>query len=215
MAEFNDNELFDVRTLFSDLRSIIWSHDDNGKYRSATTVYTELSNKYAVMRSFIEERFTGDELENKLTLLNNAFKSAEEKYARLLAEEARFTMYYQKQMMEQNNISFNRDQFNQDVEKIMGGIYEAAIFFAQLARQFVIENGAINSEQDKKALETFLNEAPRQQGSFTFNEFNSVNEIIRRPLPRWQEEMHLHSMTASETTINRMYVDILEILKQI
>jgi len=215
MAEFHDNELFDVRTLYSDLYKIVSSHDSNGKFRSATTVFTELSNKYAEMRSWLEERFIGEELEKKLDWLNRAFENAEETYAWLLAEESRFVMFYQKQMMENNNIQFNRDQFDRDVEKLMVGIYEAAIIFAQLARQFVIENGAINSEQDKKALETFLDEAPRQQGSFTFNEFNSVNEIMRRSLPRWQEEMHLHSMSASETSINRMYFDILKILQQV
>jgi len=61
--------------------------------------------------------------------------------------------------------------------KMMDGVKEAKTHFAHLTKQFVEENGHIKDDDDIKLLNAFLANAERGEGKFTYNDFNTINDI--------------------------------------
>jgi hypothetical protein len=61
---------------------------------------------------------------------------------------------------------------------VVGGFFvwlannESTRYFAELTRQFILENGIINTEQGEKALLALLRSAPEPQGGFSFDNLN-------------------------------------------
>ena len=219
MAEFYENPLVEWQRLNQTFLEINRKYARNES--SAFDVLAELSNKYDELReSLLEGQLTGEALEVKLNFLKGAFNWASKQLANYLETRASDLLFNQSKMMEHQNISFNRHEFEQTYKNITEGTREAVLYFAQLVRQFVLENGRINSEQDKKALEAFLNEAPRQQGSLSFNNFNSLSEILQKPYVHWHDEIYpwqegIKPVSASETTLNRRYLEVLNIWQQV
>ncbi|MCL2250283.1 MAG: hypothetical protein FWC13_13585 [Oscillospiraceae bacterium] len=62
-------------------------------------------------------------------------------------------------------------------------VREAVSHFAHLTRQFVLESGLADLEQDREALETFLQASVRPANGLSFYELNNVNEALSRPSP--------------------------------
>jgi hypothetical protein len=67
------------------------------------------------------------------------------------------------------------------------GVREAVSRFAHLTKQFVLENGLINTEQDREALEAFLQNAERPGGSLGLNDLKNVTEILRSDFPNGRD----------------------------
>ncbi|MCL1883826.1 MAG: hypothetical protein FWF81_08770 [Defluviitaleaceae bacterium] len=124
--------------------------------------FVALGNKYAEIRESLEAMYSGEELESQLNKLSEAFDLT----AQILAHE-RSTSAFLQMRFEQARTVLNNQLFNQnteieyDEEKI-SNIRNSTRFFAQLTRQFILENGAITSEHDKESLlEMLLNESGR------------------------------------------------------
>ncbi|MCL2226489.1 MAG: hypothetical protein FWB97_02525 [Oscillospiraceae bacterium] len=64
-------------------------------------------------------------------------------------------------------------------EQIISSMREANAHFANLARQFVLENGAVSTADDKDLLESFFRAAERPEGSFSFDELSAAHDIVR------------------------------------
>ena len=78
--------------------------------------------------------------------------------------------------------------------KMMDSVKEAKTHFAHLTKQFVEENGQIKDDDDIKLLNAFLENAERPAGRFTYNDFNTINDI--------NSQIMVHNR--SETTFSQL-----------
>jgi hypothetical protein len=174
---------------------LFYQHDKEGFLANLTDLerVTMLANRYAEMRQSFEEQYSGEELENKLNHLSQAFNLTVEKIAHISERFAYMSMRMdsfrislhnkllergQPGMFNGGMIEFDEEQFSNMQERVSTGMRESVSHFAHLIRQFVLENGAVNSEQQQKLLESFLRAAPPSSGGFTFDEFNALSEIL-------------------------------------
>jgi len=156
--------------------------------------FIALANKYAEMRQALIEAFSGEELENRLNALSQAFdlsvkiqaeyRSLQTSMA-LRVERNRITAHNQIIQQGQRSpfftggkIEIDQDEFNRLHEMLTTGVREAVSRFAHLTKQFVLENGFINTEQDRKALEAFLP---------GLNDLKNVTEILRSDFPNGRD----------------------------
>jgi len=166
--------------------------------RSDFDNFVALGNEYAEIRKSLEERYSGEELEAQLNKLSEAFdltaqifghKRSTTAFLQMRIEQARIVVH--NQLLNQNTTTrfFDEGRIEYDEEKnqqffsmVTNGIRESMKHFAQLTRQFILENGAITTKRDEEALLTLLRSAPKSQGGFSFDNLNNINEILNRPL---------------------------------
>ena len=75
-------------------------------------------------------------------------------------------------------IEIDQDEFNRIHEMLTTGVREAVSRFAQLTRQFVLENGLLNTAQDREILEAFLLSAERPSGDVGLNDLNNIDSFL-------------------------------------
>ena len=161
--------------------------------------FMALANRYVELRQALVGEFSGEELENRLDALSQAFDLSVEILAHhrsvqtsiaLRVERNRITMH--NQMIEQGvqspffgggKIEIDQDEFMRIYEMLTTGVREAVSRFAQLTRQFVLENGLLNTAQDRETLEAFLQSAERPSGGFGLNDLNNITGTLRSDFP--------------------------------
>ena len=165
--------------------------------RSDIDNFAALGNRYAEMRNALEATYSGDELEAQLNNLSEAFDLTVEILAHDRALSAWLRMRFESaridahnQMLNQNTtqrffdadrIEYDEEELNRIFSRVTNGIKESTRHFAQLTRQFVLDNGTI-TERNREALLALLRDAEAPQAGFSFDNLNSINEILRRPL---------------------------------
>ena len=141
---------------------------------------------YGDMRQSFEEQYSGEELEYRLDMLSQAFERSTEKIADIVIINlngalklqdirwaSRDAMNYAKGHIDlSGNEEFDKEKFARMAERLIPIVEEAVHAFAQLARQFIHENGAANSEHEKGLLDAFLRAAERPEGSLTLGDLD-------------------------------------------
>ncbi|MCL2388597.1 MAG: hypothetical protein FWC89_13780, partial [Defluviitaleaceae bacterium] len=128
---------------------------------SDTNNFVALANKYAELRQSLTDEFSGEELENRLNALSQAFDLSVEIQAHhrstqtsiaLRVEKARILVHNQivqqggqSPFFEGGKIELDHGEFNRIKEALSAGVREAVSHFAHLTRQFVLENGVIST----------------------------------------------------------------------
>jgi hypothetical protein len=130
---------------------------------------TDLSNRYALVRNYLEKRYTGRELEERLEWLSQAFDSAAEKIASRGASRLKTLL---------ENATITEEYHDLVSLATYDNIKEAFLTFAHLTKQFVLENGTVRTEQDEVRLTSFLNKAERPEGSLTFEDLLTLNNLV-------------------------------------
>jgi hypothetical protein len=159
--------------------------------------FAALGNRYAEMRKSLEARYSGEELGTQLNKLSEAFELTTEilgherartAWLRLHFENARIDAHNQmlnwnppRGLFEGGRIEYDQEELSNIMERVTNGIRESVNHFAQMTRQFVLEKGAITERNNESLLALFRN-TPAPQGGFSFDDLNSINEILRRPL---------------------------------
>jgi len=153
----------------------------------------KLANRYAEMRSSLEERYTGEELETMLGRLSDAFDLVASHIAHGEAESARMRLDTERIWIRLHNAMnsagvqsnvFAKDYIEYDEEQkrnisntITDMVRETTVHFAQMTRDFVLENGAIRDESALQLLTQFLQSAEPSEGRFSFNDLQTLNDI--------------------------------------
>jgi N-acetylglutamate synthase-like GNAT family acetyltransferase len=158
--------------------------------------FVALANKYAEMRTSLEMEYSGAELETQLNKLSEAFDLTVGILAHERATTARLRMGIElariaahNQLLNQNTtkrffdsayIEYDKEKINNIFLMVTNSIRESIEHFAQLTRQFVLENGAITTERDEDALLAILRSTPESSRGFSFDNLKSINEILSR-----------------------------------
>jgi len=187
--------------------------------------FIALANRYSELRQALTEEFTGEELENRLNALSQAFDLSVEIQAHhrsiqtsiaLRVERNRITMHnqmiqqgVQSPFFEGGKIEIDQNEFNRIHEMLTAGVRDAVGRFAQLTRQFVLENGLLNTAQDRENLEAFLQSAERPSGGLGLNDLNSITGILRSDFPNGRDNTTLNPIARRNET---MFTELLKAL---
>jgi len=192
--------------------------------------FIALANKYAEMHQALTEEFSGEELENRLIALSQAFDLSVDIQAHhrslqtsiaLRVEQNRITAHnqiiqqgQQSPFFEGGKIEVDQDEFNRIHEMLTTGVRGAVSRFAHLTRQFVLENGFVNTEQDREALEAFLQSAERTSGSLGLNDLKNVTEILRSDFPNGRNNTMTPIAIRNETIFTGLLQTFSHVLPQ-
>jgi len=136
VAHFADNFR---RTLSENSPEGIVSIADSAHFQLST-----LANTYAELRQTIEERYTGDELEDRLRWLSQGFEVLSSDVAQSHAYAA------QREMLRSEDTSGMSERelslLNRKIESIGVDIKDLMLELAQALRSFAVENGLISME---------------------------------------------------------------------
>ena len=179
--------------------------------------FIALANRYSELRQALVGEFSGEELENRLNALSQAFDLSVEIQAHhrstqtsiaLRVERNRITMHnqmiqqgVQSPFFEGGKIEIDQNEFNRIHEMLTAGVREAVSRFAQLTRQFVLENGLLNTAQDRETLEAFLQSAARPSGGLGLNDLNSLTGILRSDFPNGRDNTALNPIARRNETM--------------
>ena len=198
------------------LTSVFDFNEDN------THNFVALANRYAEMWQHIKEQFSGEEQVSRLSVLSQAFDlsvniQAEHRYLQtrigLSHEMLRISAHNQliqphqlnpPSFFEGGRIEIGQDEFSSILASLTAGVREAVSHFSHLTRQFVLENGMVNTEQEREILEAFLQNAERPVG-FTIDDLNAINKILSRPFPNGRE----NNMASIESRNESIFSELL------
>jgi hypothetical protein len=118
---------------------------------------THLANVYAETRLSIEERFTGEELEDNLRWLSQGFDLLLETVADSITgfAERFFNFDNDESGMSKAELERLRLEFG----RFFPGMKDVAISLGQMLRQYAVENGFISSDRSSELFEKFLAKA--------------------------------------------------------
>jgi len=149
---------------------------------------TNLANNYVRLSQYLEDNFSGEELEQQqkwlslsfdfeasLMALNNA-RIAESKMLHLARRSGLIALGGGEMIAHEKG---EKERILDSSRALADGVREATNHFAHLTRQFVIENGIARSEQDRNLLETFLRDSEREEGRFTVDDMNSISNLLQ------------------------------------
>jgi|GEM_PF-4225705 len=162
-----------------------WGIDMNNQAQNLAA----MANKYSDMRDALKAEFEGADLEEQLSKLSDAFDLIANIYAdavtawtsqRLFNEELSMSVHKHDRIQNGQKVenNFDIEEIGRLRDRITNSVNEAANHFAQQFRQFVVENGTINSERQLELLATFLQNSNRGDGQLTFDQFTGVINII-------------------------------------
>jgi len=153
----------------------------------------DLANRYVELRESLLEQFYGEELEKKLNALSQAFdfaaeiqSEAHELSIRLELTTEMVRIAFHNAGIEQGVnewIKFDSEHITQNTEeisRIAAAVREAMLHFTHQARQFILENGVINTQQDRENVTAFLQNDQRADGGLTLDQLNTTHSIVNR-----------------------------------
>ena len=166
-----------------------------GAYEPNQSDLNNIANNYVMFRRQFEEQYSGEELETRLQQLSDAFDLIVGEIAHREAENANMRFNTERLWIRihnglnnvgiQSNI-FAKDYIEYDEEQkrnisntITDMVRETTAHFAQMTREFVLENGAIRDDNDLQLLTQFLQSAERSDGRFSFDDLQTLNDIRR------------------------------------
>ena len=197
------NQFSGVENLISNEETVAWliENDEVGKIGSKLlggfepneANLNEIVNRFAQMKQDFEANYTGEDLETKLRQLDKAFEFVANEIGHRAAEMAQFRLDGENVRMKLHNafinegqssnlysgglIKFDEEKTNDLISKIIEGVREATVYYANLTKQFVEENGQIKDDNSIKLLNAFLENAEREEGKFTYNDLNTIKDI--------------------------------------
>jgi len=153
-----------------------------------------MANEYATIRQELEEQFSGEELERRLGLLSEAFNLSTQIHAYFAESQVRSDMSFEYFKMQAHNYTtenrhrmynprhlfnagvFDKEETRNTANAIANAVRNSIIHFANLTRQFVLENGQVNTSQLGE-LSNFLNNSDSAEGGLSFGALNDVSRI--------------------------------------
>jgi len=94
------------------------------------------------------------------------------------------------------------DKYMNTTEHIRSSIRETTQHFANLARQFALENGTVTTGGQMELLKSFLSAAERPEGSLTFDNLSTLNDIFSRNWRGEQDETMFGRLTQEFEFLN-------------
>ncbi|MCL2250179.1 MAG: hypothetical protein FWC13_13055 [Oscillospiraceae bacterium] len=137
-----------------------------------------LANSYIEMRQRIEEKFTGEELEEHLRWLSQGFDIMAEDISTRLAEAARLQTERSAEGAELSEQELERLRLKLD--RMTPDLQELLLNIANLFRQFALENGAINLDVREMQFEAFAHAEENSDSSSINNELRALDELLGR-----------------------------------
>ena len=157
---------------------------------------TLIANRYSELKRDIEERYSGEELEKHLDLLSKAFDLTVGVYGRYreLSIQNKISMEMKRiglhnsgdplfsNLFNRGIITMSSDEMEDIYKKVTFGLKEEIARFANHIKQFVLENGAVTSEESETALLTHLSSIEPPDGGYTLDRFTAINDILGKPI---------------------------------
>lgn len=151
--------------------------DDSGDF---TTNLTILNDRFKETRAALREKFTGSELNKHINALTRAFERELEIEARLEVGRQEYHLF---RLLHQNKIN-GRHLTSHEVSSILHRLQdkfqameESLIHYGMLAKDFIIENGAINDESAMEEMFEHFNENQSESG-LSFENINAIKNAI-------------------------------------
>ena len=180
--------------------------------------------RYAKLRKSLEEQYSGEELEKYLGMLEEAYDTSVDRAASYATYKERRKMERELfgSLMRLNRsgvlVGFNIEngrfksltingkdvdkeilkQFNLMTSKFYDAIRESTRNFANLAKQYVTENGAAESERDINLLEEFLRKQTLPENCFAFDDLNTIKNSRDNSLNLYQNKSDNYFTTISK-----------------
>ena len=195
----SDNSLSDENTLMAEMgarliRGVPIGVSINMGVQNHAYTMANMANEYATIRQELEEQFSGEELERRLGLLSEAFDLSTQIHAHWAEAQVRSDMSFEYFKMQAHNYTtenrhrmynprhlfnagvFDKEETRNTANAIAEAVRNSIIHFANLTRQFVLDNGQINTSQ-LDDLNNFLNNSNSAEGGLSFNALNDVSRI--------------------------------------
>jgi hypothetical protein len=157
-----------------------------------------MANEYAEIRQELEEQFSGEELKRRLGLLSKAFELSTQIHARDVEVHARDLMSFEYFKMQAHNYTtenrhrmynprqlfdagvFDKVEVRNITNAVANAMRNSIVHFANLARQFVLQNGKVDLSQ-LGDLNNFLSNSTPAEDGFSFDSLNDVSRIMTQP----------------------------------
>jgi hypothetical protein len=190
--------------------------------QSDTANFISLGNKYAELRQSLTEQYSGEELERRLGELSTAFDLSVTYLADRRAWQVWKRLSFESLLMQVHNqtLAQGREshlfeggkkeipsgaETQRIVETFAEALQQSTRFFAEMMREFIVENGILDPAKDYTRVQTLLRGADPPQGGLTFDEMTSLREIMSRPLMDTASGSHTGTwIIRGETTFDQL-----------